>query len=683
MARAENNTGPLLDHWNPPAGAGDAVACLATSFTFNSEFFEEECLSRFLQLDTDPYEDGPLYLIERDEKLSQVEPISVIVDEAHCKGKRSLRWDLISFRDLQLLHSKISLLVWSNHIRIVIGSCNLTESGYRKNREIAGVFDFNASEGLDKRVLNAVINSLSAILGKLDSDHPGVQRAFGLINRIPDFVKGWPSQKYPEGLECRVLFTGGGEGKILTQINSHITRKNTFINKAHVVSPFYVAPDSDNPGVKQLCKIITKQPNPQLNWYGRVEEQGEEERRMFYGPESLFEIPREMEIHRINFREIPESSEDPKGNTVYRSLHLKSIWLESDDFVFYCIGSSNFTTNGLGISRRPNFEANIIYIVDKKSANKISVDLWGSFPEFNYLNKTPTFCESPEIEDERKEEDFKELPKFFKTAIFKKVGDQSLIEVRFEKKEPLEYEWGIQDESGRSLYDSEKWKGELQPEKVLLDWDEAYIPSELIVYNAQNEKFHFSVVVENAQVLPAPDGLVDLELEVLIQLLATNKPLHHAMRKWLKRSGNEQEIEIKQIVDPHEKVDVSGFLIRRTRRISYAFSMLKAQLERPYFSSASLHWRLRGPIGVLALSEAILREAKSEDEKSFLLAELALELSSIELSNSNGTIDADLVTKELRSLILEINHQAKQIKNQNLMINEYTGNAFKKAMCDV
>jgi hypothetical protein len=190
-------------------------------------------------------------------------------------------------------------------------------------------------------------------------------------------------------------------------------------------------------------------------------------------------------------------------------------------------------------------------------------------------------------------------------------------------------------------------------------------------------------VVENAQVLPAPEGLVDLELEVLIQLLATNKPLHHAMRKWLKRSGNEQEIEIKQIVDPHEKVDVSGFLIRRTRRISYAFAMLKTQLERPYFSTRSLHWRLRGPIGVLALSKAILREAKSEDEKSFLLAELALELSSIKLSNSNGTIDADLVTKVLRSLIQEINQQSKKIKNQNKMIKEYAGKAFKKALSDV
>jgi hypothetical protein len=111
--------------------------------------------------------------------------------------------------------------------------------------------------------------------------------------------------------------------------------------------------------------------------------------------------------------------------------------------------------------------------------------------------------------------------------------------------------------------------------------------------------------------------------------------------------------------------------------------MLKTQLERPYFSTRSLNWRLRGPIGVLALSEAILREAKSEDEKSFLLAELALELSSIKLSNSNGTIDADLVTKELRSLIQEINQQSKKIKNQNKMIKEYAGEAFKKALSDV
>ena len=55
--------GKLLDAWTPPEGAGDPVGCIATSFTFDSVFFEEECLGRFLRLETDPTEDGPLYLL--------------------------------------------------------------------------------------------------------------------------------------------------------------------------------------------------------------------------------------------------------------------------------------------------------------------------------------------------------------------------------------------------------------------------------------------------------------------------------------------------------------------------------------------------------------------------------------------------------------------------------------------
>ncbi len=40
-------TARLLDHWSSPEGAGLAVACLATSFTFDGDFFTEDCLSRF------------------------------------------------------------------------------------------------------------------------------------------------------------------------------------------------------------------------------------------------------------------------------------------------------------------------------------------------------------------------------------------------------------------------------------------------------------------------------------------------------------------------------------------------------------------------------------------------------------------------------------------------------------
>ena len=40
----------LLDHWSPPEGAGNPVAVLATTFTFQADFFDEDCLARFLSL---------------------------------------------------------------------------------------------------------------------------------------------------------------------------------------------------------------------------------------------------------------------------------------------------------------------------------------------------------------------------------------------------------------------------------------------------------------------------------------------------------------------------------------------------------------------------------------------------------------------------------------------------------
>jgi len=39
----EPGVGKLLDAWVPPDEAGDAIGCIATSFSFNAAFFEEEC----------------------------------------------------------------------------------------------------------------------------------------------------------------------------------------------------------------------------------------------------------------------------------------------------------------------------------------------------------------------------------------------------------------------------------------------------------------------------------------------------------------------------------------------------------------------------------------------------------------------------------------------------------------
>ena len=58
-------TGRLLDLWLPPDGAGRALGCLATTFTFDAEFFEQQCVGRFLGLDTRPGEAALIQAMRR------------------------------------------------------------------------------------------------------------------------------------------------------------------------------------------------------------------------------------------------------------------------------------------------------------------------------------------------------------------------------------------------------------------------------------------------------------------------------------------------------------------------------------------------------------------------------------------------------------------------------------------
>lgn len=146
MAKPKAGTpglGRLLDAWVPPSAAGAPIGCLATSYTFDSVFFEEQCLARFAGIRTGAAEESMVqaYLIEREERLSQIKAVA-LVDKDHCRGPRSPRWDLLCARGKGgILHAKLSLLIWAKHMRLVVGSANLTPSGYRRNHEVFMVLE--------------------------------------------------------------------------------------------------------------------------------------------------------------------------------------------------------------------------------------------------------------------------------------------------------------------------------------------------------------------------------------------------------------------------------------------------------------------------------------------------------------------------------------------------------------
>jgi len=117
----------LLEAWECPGNAGTPLGCLATTFTFDPEFFEEHCLARFLNMETTPGEHGTAsYLIEREERLRD-SSVTVLADHREAGVERSLAWDILPVRiNGGVMHAKVSLLAWSKIVRLIIGSANLT-----------------------------------------------------------------------------------------------------------------------------------------------------------------------------------------------------------------------------------------------------------------------------------------------------------------------------------------------------------------------------------------------------------------------------------------------------------------------------------------------------------------------------------------------------------------------------
>ncbi len=157
-------TAKLLDHWAPPEGAGAPSACLARTFAFEAEFFAEDCLSRFLSLSSVRSEGDRISsvaaLLEEEDRLSEAQ-VTVLVDRSCVSEKRNLRWDLLPVAvPGGLLHAKVTVLIWERAARIMLGSANLTQAGYRLQVEIAIAFDLAPDCQVPRPLLDDLVREL-------------------------------------------------------------------------------------------------------------------------------------------------------------------------------------------------------------------------------------------------------------------------------------------------------------------------------------------------------------------------------------------------------------------------------------------------------------------------------------------------------------------------------------------
>jgi hypothetical protein len=350
-----------------------------------------------------------------------------------------------------------------------------------------------------------------------------------------------------------------------------------------------------------------------------------------------------MTLHPVGIAAVPTDSGPER-----RPLHAKSLTLSHPGWVAWLVGSSNFTSAGTGLSKhRRNYEANVLYFLRADASDALYRQIEAGGLRGGTDVQPDAITEfAPAFDSEDAGEDGPPpLPAFFSEAdLLATTDEHHQLTLRFDLS-AAPAAWWIRRESDR-VYDRETWIEAGEPKVVNLELPRAGPPPSLLVVEwtdskAAQQVADWPVNVRTASALPPPEELRGLTLAALLELLSSARPLHEAMRAWLRRQPDDDDPDGShgpELIDPHQKVDTSGFLIKRVQRACGALRQLRERLAQPVLSDAALAWRLDGPVGARAVVDAIERQCDPAlpDEWAFLLCELTRELEDMKLKDSAG-----------------------------------------------
>ncbi len=685
----------ILNFWSPVPQQGKGkeplhqipIGFVSTSFTFDAEFFEEECLTRFLGMETEKENDGAAFLIEREEKLAGLQCGIVLIDQHHCKGSRSLRWDLVPCRvPMGIQHAKINLLVWSGAVRVMIGSANLTQAGHCINQEIFGVVDFTPEEPGDRAFLNELIRFLDEMIQQFSG--PVINGRWNLLKAtLRQYIRSWKMDEVRyrnTEIAAYPLFVSPRRKSIVEQLPEY-WKSASPPDTAIITSPFFDPEQHpDNPSLR-IFDLLRKRGTAELNYHVTGEPlQSEPSHWLLQAPAYLKEAPR-PEAQDVNFWIIEGEGKNETDKIVPRPLHAKSCWLGNDDFELFFIGSSNFTSAGWGTGRRINYEASLLYALQpgqvRGSRKKVdeALPLGEELLEGDYR-----FQYNPDDNDDVAEgEQLPLLPGCFGEALLVKSGDSYELRLQLlNDKIPEGITLSVlEGKTEKLILSTEAFQSSGSATEVVIPWTAPWLPDQLLVsWTGLEGHAIWPVVIDQQVSLPPVDQLRNLPLDILIQILSSSQPLHRLLKLIEKARRPEQQEAANGLVDILKLVDSSSFLLQRTRRVAQGLGALRSRLEKPVYTLEMLQWRLAGPIGVYSLVEAIDRESASEAERQFFLAELLLELTRLQPQSTDYSLDAETVKAAVLELIQKLAETHIRKTSEESPLQRYAAKALEKAL---
>ena len=661
-------SGVMLELWRPPANAGDPIGCLATTYTFRPGHFDEQCLARFLEIESEPDREDLAFLLERESRLGSIYA-GVLVDHTQAGVAHSLRWDVLPVRiRAGKQHAKLSLLAWSRHIRIVVASANLTEPGYRTNHEVAATVDLSPAEADGDLLMQAVtfLRDLLALVPGAQDDRPEVRRAAAYLSRVERHAEAWNRPRRRTVVRRQIMCTlpaiepGAIPRSSLDETVSFCRQCGGSPHETRVASPFFDVDDDSGRVVAALCKSMARGRTRAIQFcVPASRDDSEAAVPRLAAPRSIATTPQRYRSH-VTVSTLP----DFDGDKNHRPWHAKMLALRAERYTALMIGSSNFTCAGMGTASHRNAEANLVTVVERvaygREAGRLEA-IWSQMGPDVDLEAAEWLGPQPE-HDEEETATAPPVPAGFVSATYR-AGDERTIMLRLDPAH-LPSEWRIHacGQDAREILTRLAWEENDSRTVVTLRWSPAQPPERLLVFWDGQEAF-LPLNVEDAHLLPPPVRLEQMSADDMLWILAAVDP-SAAFRAWARdqQSSEYFDADLDSAtpvdLDPLRRHDLQATFLHRIRRRARILAQLRANLQRPVWGRQALEWRLRGMIGVQALADRLVREiaaaAEMADEALLTLADFLIVLREVDYEPAAGCLSKSEFDEEFRPFLSDL-----------------------------
>lgn len=338
--------------------AGEVVRVLATTHNLDADFFDHDFLPNVLDVSlADDRSYSARVALQR--KLQGCITSTVVMAASAYQGRPSLRTTVhpLSMR-AGVLHAKCTVVEYEHAVLASLGSANLTEAGFRRNREVAGVLTSREDEPGDASAIIDVINGAIESLGRLEQAW------------MPEFVENLEAVRAkllawhpaPQPTAMRVVWSDA-ETRLLDVLVG--AWEDDPIERVRVVSPFW---SEDGKGKSPLRTLLQE--------LARAKHLAERVQVDLYFDARPLEgnghVPAYPSGFVLNYEDLPgvsvsahaiDPSVDPEELdvkvelTAARPLHAKVVLFEGGGHALGYAGSANFTRRGLGVVTGSNIEA--------------------------------------------------------------------------------------------------------------------------------------------------------------------------------------------------------------------------------------------------------------------------------------------------------------------------------------